>query len=1025
MATNNNINYGPAALPGTVPTPVLGNNIDRAPAPVAPGAGTGYVPTVTQPVRPVTEQPVINPPIVVARTAVVIPVVEQPVATVVAESTTGPDIAVSNQQRYITILANGAVITSDASSLDFEGSGFTITSSGVNGAVISINAEAGGYGNSNVTTLLAAFGSNTLSTTGNVTGGYILGNGSQLTGIAANYGNANVVANLAALGSNPVSTTGNVTGGNLLTSGAVSFTGGSRLRPLGANLDIFAGAGSYVQLVNSDESSSMGVDGAGCYITTPGGSWGFSTTGTFSAPGNFSAVGNVTGGNLRTGGIISATGNITGGNILGGANVNATTHTGTTVSVSANVTGGNITTAGLIVTTGNVSGGNVIAATLVQSATVSASGNVTGGNILTGGLISATGNITGGNILGGANVNATTHTGTTVSVTANITGGNILTGGLISATGNITGGNIQGTIGDILNVNSTNLTVTNILAPSSGNVLNIGAGGNNNLVVSNVLVQIQNVPLSVNGNITGGNVGTGIITLTNGAVIKDTSGDSVVFGQNAGLTSQAQHAVAIGINAGRLYQGEDSVAIGYNAGYYDQGRGVAIGWNAGEGGVLFRSVSDAQGGSGPVRNYVSGDGNPTLTLDSVVNVTVNDLVFGNNIPAGAYVVSIASPNINISAPPTAALTAGDLITFVGLTLGINDASNIVLYMRVIGTDIPANTFVQSTGCSVVTLNNRPTAPLVNGASITFNVGQGFGATAVGYRAGENFQDANAVAVGSQAGYDNQGVAAVAIGYLAGYANQGNAAVAMGWSAGQTTQGTAAVAIGEDAGRTNQGEYSVAIGYQAGYSGQGNNSIVLNATGDQINGITANTFTVTPVRNDVANTANVMFYNASSKEITYGDVISVAGNITGGNVLFGSGIVSGTGNITGGNLTISGNTATITTANYSIGYLNVPQISLAANTTIALTDSGKHYYSVSASNLALTIANNTSVSWPIGTAISIVNANTANILINQGTGVSLYLAGNATAGNRVLATFGMATIMNTAANVWFINGTGLT
>jgi hypothetical protein len=831
-------------------------------------------------VVPVTEQPVINPPIVVARTAVVIPVAEQPVAAVAAESTTGPNIPASNQQRYLTILANGAVITSDASSLDFEGSGFTITSSGVNGAVISINAEAGGYGNSNVTTLLAAFGSNTLSTTGNVTAGYILGNGSQLTGLAATYGNANVAANLAAFGSNPVSTTGNVTGGNLTTAGI-------------ANVATLAVTGSAtVQGSISISSSSTSL----------------------------SATGNVIGGNVNTGGIVSATGNVTGNYFIGN--------------------GSQLT--GLAATYGNAN----VAANLAAF----------GSN-----PVSTSGNITGGNILGGANVNATTHTGTTVSVSANITGGNILTAGVVSAT----------------------------------------------------------------GNVTGGNVSTGVITLTNGAVIKDTSGDSVVFGQNAGLTSQAQHAVAIGINAGRLYQGEDSVAIGYNAGYYDQGRGVAIGWNAGEGGVLFRSVSDAQGGSGPVHNYVSGNGNPTLTLDSVVNVTVNDLVFGNNIPAGAYVVSINAPDINISAPPTAALTAGDDITFVGLDLGINDASNIVLYMRVIGTNIPENTFVQSTGCSTVTLNNTPTAPLVNGASITFNVGQGFGATAVGYRAGENFQDANAVAVGSQAGYDNQGVAAVAIGYLAGYANQGNAAVAMGWSAGQTTQGTAAVAIGEDAGRTNQGEYSVAIGYQAGYSGQGNNSIVLNATGDQINGITANTFTVTPVRNDVANTANVMFYNASSKEITYGDVISVAGNITGGNVLFGSGIVSGTGNITGGNLTISGNTATITTANYSIGYLNVPQVSLAANATIALTDSGKHYYSVSASNLALTIANNTSVSWSVGTAITIVNAGTANILINQGTGVSMYQAGNATSGNRVLATFGMATIMNTAANVWFINGTGLT
>ena len=155
-------------------------------------------------------------------------------------------------------------------------------------------------------------------------------------------------------------------------------------------------------------------------------------------------------------------------------------------------------------------------------------------------------------------------------------------------------------------------------------------------------------------------------------------------------------------------------------------------------------------------------------------------------------------------------------------------------------------------------------------------------------------------------------------------------------------------------------------------------------------------------------------------------------MTGGNLLTG-GLISATGNVTGGNLTtasltstaslsVTGNTATITTANYSIGYLNIPQISLAANTTTALTDSGKHYYSVSASNLTLTIANNTSVSWPIGTAISIVNRGTANIIIAGGTGVSVYLAGNSSAGNRFVTTYGMATVMNVAANIWMINGT---
>jgi hypothetical protein len=58
------------------------------------------------------------------------------------------------------------------------------------------------------------------SVTGNITGSYILGNGSQLTGIAASsYGNANVAANLAAFGSNPISTTGNITAGNISATG--------------------------------------------------------------------------------------------------------------------------------------------------------------------------------------------------------------------------------------------------------------------------------------------------------------------------------------------------------------------------------------------------------------------------------------------------------------------------------------------------------------------------------------------------------------------------------------------------------------------------------------------------------------------------------------------------------------------------------------------------------------------------------------------------------------------------------------
>ena len=60
-----------------------------------------------------------------------------------------------------------------------------------------------------------------VSATGNITGSYVIGNGSQLTGLPAGYTNAN----LATLGSNVISTSGNVTSGNFLTGGLISATG--------------------------------------------------------------------------------------------------------------------------------------------------------------------------------------------------------------------------------------------------------------------------------------------------------------------------------------------------------------------------------------------------------------------------------------------------------------------------------------------------------------------------------------------------------------------------------------------------------------------------------------------------------------------------------------------------------------------------------------------------------------------------------------------------------------------------------
>ena len=57
--------------------------------------------------------------------------------------------------------------------------------------------------------------SGNVTATGNVEGTYLLGNGAFLTGIAASYGNTDVVSLLADFGSNTIVTTGNISGGNI------------------------------------------------------------------------------------------------------------------------------------------------------------------------------------------------------------------------------------------------------------------------------------------------------------------------------------------------------------------------------------------------------------------------------------------------------------------------------------------------------------------------------------------------------------------------------------------------------------------------------------------------------------------------------------------------------------------------------------------------------------------------------------------------------------------------------------------
>jgi hypothetical protein len=151
------------------------------------------------------------------------------------------------------------------------------------------------------------------------------------------------------------------------------------------------------------------------------------------------------------------------------------------------------------------------------------------------------------------------------------------------------------------------------------------------------------------------------------------------------------------------------------------------------------------------------------------------------------------------------------------------------------------------------------------------------AVAIGYLAGNDTQGSSAVAVGTNSGSINQGAIAVAVGADAGLSNQELGAVAIGGSAGNDSQGLRAVAIGLNAGLSGQGGNSIAIGSSAGETDQPASSIIINASGATLDGTESGLY-IDPVRNDTGNTTNVVYYNNTTKEVTYGPAVTPAPSI---------------------------------------------------------------------------------------------------------------------------------------------------
>jgi len=518
--------------------------------------------------------------------------------------------------------------------------------------------------NLHINTIVDPVYTNDLLVTGQIFIDWLDGNANPLpgTGIVAS------TANIYDIGSNTSAFAnayfnGNVYGGNIFASGIFSAAGVT----IGSNISV---AGNI-------------------------------TGGNLLTSGQVSASGNVIGQNIVTSGIITATGNISGGNLLTSGQVSAT----------SNVSGGNLLTSGSITATGNISGGN-----LLTSGQVSAGGNVTGQNIITSGIITATGNISGGNLLTSGQVSAGGNvtgqniiTSGIVTASGNVIGQNIITGGQVSAGGNIAVGNItintnsitspspisigssSGNTGQViitgnLQVNGTTTTVdseivsTNQLViylannASSGSLANGGgvavgpvSGPYATLTYSySANSWISNLPLSVNGNVSGSTFngsGAGLTNISNANTANSVSGNNLTGSTlSSNITSSSLTSVGTltslsvsgNVNAS-YYIGNGSQLTGLPAGYANSNAASFL--------ASFGSNTISTGGN-ITAGYFIGNGSQLTGLPAGYA----------NSNAASFLASFGSNTISTSGNITAGYFIGNGSQLTGLPAGYSNAT---------------------------------------------------------------------------------------------------------------------------------------------------------------------------------------------------------------------------------------------------------------------------------------------------------------------------------------------------------------
>lgn len=137
----------------------------------------------------------------------------------------------------------------------------------------------------------------------------------------------------------------------------------------------------------------------------------------------------------------------------------------------------------------------------------------------------------------------------------------------------------------------------------------------------------------------------------------------------------------------------------------------------------------------------------------------------------------------------------------------------------------------------------------------------------------------------------------------------------------------------------------------------------------------------------------------------------------------NGTFSGTLAVTGA-LTLNGALTTDNSSADEVGFKGTPQNIQSGNYTLVLSDAAKQISYQGAGGHTHTVPPNSSVAFPLGTVITWVADSSGTLTIAQGAGVTIYLAGTSSTGNKTLAIGGVCTLTKSRTDVWYASGAGL-